>query len=194
MAEGKGLILSLLDQPIEAGSRTEFAMDWTVPEGWETKVLRLPQGTVVPLDVAITTIDDGVVVEVTGSATLIGECVRCLDPIEIVQPIESSEVFVYDDSRLTMKKTVSEIESEGDDLDKELLINRDSIDLEPVLRDAILSEAPLDPVCSEDCLGICVHCGVLLRDAEPGHNHVFLDPRFSALKDFFRPEEKEDGQ
>lgn len=183
--EVKGLRLSLRDQPVEPGAREEASFDWTVPKGWETEVLRLEPGTIVPLDVTVTTIDGGVVVEAAGAVTLMGECVRCLDPIEVHQEFNASEVFVYEDKRGQRERSSDEIESEGDDMDSALLIERDSVDLEPLLRDAILAEAPLQPVCSDDCLGICVHCGILLRDAPPDHKHEFLDPRFAALEGFF---------
>lgn len=183
--ETSGLVLSLREQPVEPGARRELQIDWTVPQGWETEVLRLVPGSLIPLDVTMTTIDGGVVVEIRGTATLVGQCVRCLDPIELEQGVDTTEVFVYDDTRRQLKKPTDDIETEGDDMDSALLIERESVDLEPVLRDAILAEAPLQPVCSEDCLGICVHCGILLRDAEPGHKHEFLDPRFAALEGFF---------
>ncbi len=183
--EVKGLVLSLRNQPVEPGAREETSFDWTVPKGWETEVLRLEPGTVVPIDVAVTTIDGGVIVEANGSVTLTGECVRCLDPIEVHQDFHASEVFVYEDSRRERNRPAEGIESEGDEMDSALLIERDTVDLERLLRDAILAEAPLQPVCSEDCLGICVHCGILLRDAGPDHKHEFLDPRFAALEGFF---------
>lgn len=188
--EAKGLVVSLREQPIEPGARREGRLDWTVSSGWNSEVLRLPEGSVVPLDLAITTIDEGVVAELSGEVVLQAECVRCLRPIEVEQPIDSSEVFVYPDSvrdrgQRGSAQRETGIESEGDEMDAALLIDRDSIDLEPVLRDAVFSEAPLRPVCSEDCMGICEHCGVLLAEAPADHKHEFLDPRFAVLADFF---------
>ena len=31
----------------------------------------------------------------------------------------------------------------------------DLIDLEPVLRDALVLELPMSPLCSDDCTGLC---------------------------------------
>ncbi len=180
-----GLVLSLRDQSIEPGSQQEAEVRWTVPDGWDTEVLTLVPGSEIPLQLVVTTTDDGVAVDFSGTATLVGECVRCLDPITVEQQFAASEVFVYEDSRSPRRQQSDKTESEGDEMDKALLIERDTIDLEPALRDAILSEAPLRPVCDKDCLGICVHCGALLREVEPGHKHEFLDPRFAALEGFF---------
>lgn len=40
---------------------------------------------------------------------------------------------------------------------------------------------PFQPVCQEDCLGLCPQCGVRLLD-NPGHEHEApVDPRWAAL-------------
>ena len=185
----KPLVVSLREQPVLPGSFRQIPIDWVVPDGWATEVLRVDPGTPVPLTLSLTTIDEGVVAGLSGSVTLRGECVRCLKPLEIAHVIEASEVFAYPEFAGSHRTGGAEsVETEGDDLDEALEIVRESIDIEPVLRDAIFGEAPLRPVCSDGCLGICEHCGVLLADAEPGHKHEFLDPRFAALAGFFDAE------
>jgi uncharacterized protein len=52
-----------------------------------------------------------------------------------------------------------------------LLLDGDLLDVEPVLRDAVVLALPLSPLCSDDCTGLCPQCGVRLADAEPGHQH-----------------------
>jgi uncharacterized protein len=56
----------------------------------------------------------------------------------------------------------------------------DTIDLEPMVRDAVLLELPLAPLCAEDCRGLCPTCGTnwnvaTCECAAP------VDPRWSAL-------------
>ena len=191
--ETQDLLVALRDQPFEAGARQTLNFLWEVPEGWETEVLAVPPGTVVPLEVTITTVDDGVYVEVQGEAPLVGQCIRCMKDITIPMSFNIGDVYGYEDrprkrrraEALDTGKRGAHIEVTGDDLDAALLIDRDTIDLEPLLRDALFADAPFQPLCDEDCLGICEHCGVLLADAEPGHAHEFLDPRFQALAGFF---------
>ena len=48
----------------------------------------------------------------------------------------------------------------------------DLLDLEPALRDALVLELPLAPLCSGDCPGLCIECGVRLADAGAGHDHA----------------------
>jgi len=39
-------------------------------------------------------------------------------------------------------------------------LDEDVIDLEPMVRDALLLELPLAPLCDPDCAGLCATCGV----------------------------------
>ena len=71
---------------------------------------------------------------------------------------------------------------DAEDADEDaLLMAGDLIDLEPVLRDAVVLALPASPLCSDDCAGLCSECGARLADAESGHNHETLDPRWAAL-------------
>lgn len=180
------LLLPLHDQPTQLGICSEHQINWSVGPGWKTEVLSIPEGTVVPLQIRVTTIDEGVLVEVDASVEMVGECVRCVTPVTLAQNFSAAEAYAYPDAEARRApKSDQMIEIEGDDLDEVLVIDREQVDLEPILRDAILSEAPLQPICSKDCQGICVHCGVLLKDAEPGHQHQFKDPRFAVLEGYF---------
>lgn len=184
--EAKGLVVSLRDQPMEVGARREGKLSWTAPAGWQTEVLTVPEGTVVDFDVALTTIDEGVLVQVEAAVPMVGECVRCVAPVKRQQLVRDSELYVYPERASGRERSrESEIEAEGDEMDAPLFIDRHSVDLEPMLRDAIFADAPLQPLCSKKCAGICVHCGILLKDAEPDHSHFFPDPRFAALSGFF---------
>ncbi len=54
-------------------------------------------------------------------------------------------------------------------------------DLEPVLRDAVVLSLPMQPVCREDCAGLCAECGANLND-DPDHHHDAVDIRWAALQ------------
>ena len=57
----------------------------------------------------------------------------------------------------------------------------DLLDLEPLLRDAVVPALPFQPVCRDDCPGLCSQCGARLAD-DPEHHHEVIDPRWSALQ------------
>ncbi len=188
------LLISLRDQPHREGTTTDKQIEWTVPAGWSTQVLTLPAGTVIPLDVRVTSVSEGVYVEVRGDAALEGQCVRCLEPVEVEMEIDDAELYTQPGARGRRQEQPRDIEVSGDDMDASYVIQSDAVDLEPLLRDAILSEAPLQPICSDDCQGICEHCGVLLKEAEPGHSHEFVDPRFAALASLLDSQEEGDAR
>jgi uncharacterized protein len=57
----------------------------------------------------------------------------------------------------------------------------DTIDLAPLVREAIMLELPLAPVCSPDCQGLCPTCGADLNDGPCGCAPTSGDPRWAAL-------------
>jgi uncharacterized protein len=57
------------------------------------------------------------------------------------------------------------------------------IDYAPVLREQLLLGLPaIEPLCQEDCKGLCTTCGQNLNEADCGHSQKMLDPRWDALK------------
>lgn len=57
--------------------------------------------------------------------------------------------------------------------------------------DAVVLDLPFNPVCREDCEGLCAECGVLLAD-NPGHAHEEpIDPRWAALSKLASDDGKE---
>jgi uncharacterized protein len=53
-------------------------------------------------------------------------------------------------------------------------------EIEPVVRDAVVTALPFQPLCRDDCPGLCSLCGAHLAD-DPTHSHETLDPRWAAL-------------
>ena len=57
----------------------------------------------------------------------------------------------------------------------------DLIDLEPALRDAVVLALPTNPLCRDDCPGLCPECGAHWDDLPADHSHQQVDPRWAAL-------------
>ena len=57
------------------------------------------------------------------------------------------------------------------------------VDLEQTVRDALVGDLPLAPLCRPDCPGLCAECGEKWADLPPGHGHETLDPRWAALRE-----------
>jgi len=80
-------------------------------------------------------------------------------------------LYAYPDSATERTTESDEVRRVTDDL----------IDLTEAVTDAVALELPLQPLCAEDCAGLCAECGVRLAVAEPGHGHETIDPRWAAL-------------
>ena len=81
------------------------------------------------------------------------------------------ELFAYADS--TTEETTEE--------DEVGRMHGDLLDLEPVVRDAVVLPLPTNPVCRPDCPGLCPGCGAHLADLPADHSHEDVDPRWAAL-------------
>lgn len=138
-------------------------------------VIVVPEGSEIDLDLLLESVVEGVLVTGSASARTEGACSRCLDPIEGEVEIELTELFAYPDS--TTESTTEE--------DEVARLVDDKIDLEPVVRDALVLALPQVPLCSEDCPGLCPDCGGKWADLEPGHGHENIDPRWAALVERF---------
>ncbi len=154
-------VYDLMHRPGEMRERT---LEIVVPEALGNPVIGIPEGAALHVDARLESLHDGILVSAQVDSEAVGECVRCL--IEVTQPVqvEFQELFAY---------------SEDEAFEYE--VHEDTIDLEPVIRDAVVLSLPFQPVCQEDCLGLCPQCGARLLD-NPGHEHEQpIDPRWAAL-------------
>ena len=154
------------------GSQREVSRTVPAPADLGIEVLSVPEGAPVELDLRLEAVMEGVLVTGTAKAGLEGECARCLEPIRDDLEVTFQELFVYDDIR----------DAEGAEEDDEVsMLQDDLLDLEPLLRDAVVLALPFQPLCRDDCPGLCTECGVRLAD-QPDHTHEApIDPRWQAL-------------
>jgi uncharacterized protein len=136
------------------------------PGDWRLELVGVPAGSPVQLDLRLESVMDGVLVSGTVEVTVAAECGRCLEPVSDRLDVDVQELFAYEPA---------------DPDDEQPLLTGDFIDIEPLVRDAVVLGLPLNPVCDEDCLGLCATCGARLDDVEPDHAHDDPDPRWAAL-------------
>ena len=65
--------------------------------------------------------------------------------------------------------------------DDELMMEGDIMDLEPPIRDAIVLDLPINPLCSDDCPGLCPECGGKWAELPADHAHEVIDARWAGL-------------
>ena len=107
-------------------------------------VIAVPKGAQIELDVLLESVVEGVLVSGTAVAPVAGECARCLDPISADDhdvEVEFTELFAYPAS----------ITEETTDEDEVFRLVDDKVDLEPVVRDAVVLALPAAPLCQDDC-------------------------------------------
>jgi len=163
------------------GSQREVSRTVPAPADLGIEVLGVPEGSQVEFDLRLEAVMEGVLVTGTARAALEGECARCLEPISDDIEVRFQELFVYDDKDVDPDEEF-EVSTLQDDL----------VDLEPLLRDAVVLALPFQPLCTEDCLGLCTTCGARLAD-DPDHGHdERVDPRWAALSTLTEPEQNHD--
>jgi len=154
------------------GSQRQVSRQVPAPSELGIEVLHVPEGSEVDLDLRLEAVMEGVLVTGVATAALEGECVRCLEPIHDEVEVQFQELYVYDDRSS---------DDDGEQDDEVRRLEDDLVDLEPVLRDAVVLALPFQPLCEDDCPGLCAECGARLAD-DPDHAHeAAIDPRWAGL-------------
>lgn len=122
-------------------------------------------GSPVAVDLMLERVPEGIVVRGTLTAAWNAACSRCLEPV-------AGEISVHVDELFETHP----LEGETYQLDE------DVIDLEPMVRDALLLELPLAPLCADDCAGLCPTCGVNQNVTHCECVTQEIDPRWAALR------------
>ncbi|MFI9275370.1 YceD family protein [Kitasatospora sp. NPDC052896] len=166
-----------------AGSLRKVSRTFEAPEGFGIiDVIGVPVGSEMALELRLESVIEGVLVTGTAEAHVTGECVRCLEPVEDDLEVDFQELYYYPetDDRGRVRGGAEDGLSDEDE-EETYRLEGDLFDLEPVLRDAVVLALPLQPVCQDDCLGLCSECGARLSD-DPDHHHDAVDPRWAALQ------------
>ena len=118
----------------------------------------------VVVDALLEWVSDGLLVTGTVEGAWEGLCRRCLTPVPGTLRAEVQELF----------------ESRPAD-DDAYRLGHDSVDLEPLAREALVLDLPLAPLCREDCRGLCPTCGADLNQGACDCPPVEVDSRWAAL-------------
>jgi uncharacterized protein len=120
------------------------------------------------LDVSRTT--TGYALRLRFETELTGPCVRCLEDASTEIAIDAREV---------------DQTSAGDEELRSPYVCDGNLDVGHWANDALVLAFPSQPLCREDCAGLCSVCGESLNDADPeAHRHdTGGDPRMAKLRD-----------
>lgn len=160
-------VRSLIGKP---GAYERLQLSGSAGAGVTTQSVTVDEAAEVSADLMLESVREGILV--TGSVRAIGEaaCSRCLDPVQVALTSDLQELYAWTEQ----EAEVDDLGEPGPHLDGDLL------DLRPAIRDGLILEMPVAPLCSPDCPGLCPQCGARLAD-EPDHAHEQTDPRWAAL-------------
>lgn len=161
------------------GLKKEVSGKLSTPAGFGSELIAIPQGSELEVEARFEAVIEGILVSGNVYATARGECGRCLEEFELEVEQDLQELYFY-------PERIKELQADGDEVEDFAELETDLIDLEPLIRDGLIGDLPFQPLCKEDCLGLCQDCGIKLED-NPDHSHENLDPRWAALSAIIDP-------
>lgn len=129
------LLVGVTDLVRHPGSRRELQRSVAL-DGVAITTAAVPPNAELELDLVIEALSSGVVASGRITVPWVGACRRCLTEVDGVAETQVREIF-------ERHPTEGETYPLGDD----------TVDLEPMVRDAALLALPLAPLCRDDCLG-----------------------------------------
>jgi uncharacterized protein len=154
-------VLDLIRRP---GEMRESDVEVVVPTKLGEGLTSVAEGSTLDIELRLESLHDGILVTGHVSGVASGECSRCLKAIEQGVEVDFAELFAY-----------------SDDEAFDYRVQDDHVDLEPVVRDAVVLSLPFQPVCRPDCPGLDPETGERVEDLVDYHPREVIDPRWSAL-------------
>jgi uncharacterized protein len=148
------------------GEFRDLILDAPVP-GVATALSHLDQKPV-HSELRLESVVEGILATGRAEAPMVLECARCLERFNSDLSVGLCELFVG-------------LGHEGPVDDDAYFVEGSEIDLEPMLRDALALELPLNPLCRPACKGYCPHCGADLNVGACDCRDDEVDPRWAEL-------------
>jgi len=131
----------------------------------------------VSVSLDLTKADDMIAVTGVLEGTVVRQCVRCLKEYQDAMAFSVHAAFAQESKvgarspktgearkgRAGATKTDPEVETD-DEGDDRYFYQGDHIELAPMLREHIILAAPMQPLCRENCAGLCARCGKDLNE------------------------------
>jgi uncharacterized protein len=156
--------IDVRDLVARPGSSRSIPLAEQVP-GLATELARVPEDRVLAAELLLESVVEGVLVSGPVEGIMVLRCARCLKAFDSGFRLEIHELFAP---------------GEADD---EYPLTDGFMDVEPMIRDAVMLAMPFAPLCRPECLGLCERCG---GDRNLGECACppEADARWSALLEF----------
>lgn len=147
------------------GEMREHSISVTLAEKWGEGIVSVEAGETVDIEVRLESVHEGILVSGTADSDYTGVCGRCLTDIVAPVEVEFQELFAYPGEEET-----------------DYEVQDDHVDLEILVRDAVVLSLPFQPVCQPDCPGLDSSTGEKLAVSTDAESTAPIDPRWSALR------------
>ncbi|MFN3601302.1 MAG: YceD family protein [Dietzia sp.] len=165
------------------GAMTQVQRAAVLPSDTGVELMRIPEGSDVDLDLALTFVDEGVLVTGTVAGRAAVECARCLGEFTADVEVTLTEMFA----------TEGTAAADGAEQDEVRLLDGDLLDLEPALVDAFGLEFPMSPSCTDYGHSDCVNPDTPAPDGVSGSTEGRIDPRWAGLAEKFGAPATDEG-
>jgi uncharacterized protein len=179
----KPFLLNTYELPRRAGELKEYQLDIETVTRIGVPLIAVQEGDVIEVDVRLESVTEGILLSAEIYAVAQGECIRCLDPVEVVIDRKIQELYRYEPTNEKGHRKRRDDEDVDLDGEEELQMEGDLMNLEIPIIDAIILTLPVNPLCSQDCLGLCPDCGEKWESLPQGHAHEVIDARWSGLEE-----------
>ena len=108
--------------------------------------------------IIVTRSQQGVLLQGNFSGDLQLECARCLKKYNHALAWDFDELYFFNGQNATKEDFI--------------LPDDAQIDVKAIIKDEALLDIPINPICKEDCQGLCQVCGTDLNLSDCGHNEL----------------------
>lgn len=143
-------------------------LEFPLPTVFGEGLAKVPKAAPVRIDASLESVHEGIYASGTVATEAVAECSRCLDLFDLPLSLDFGDLFEY---------------AGGSD-DTDYVVEGDWINLEGVVRDAVVLALPFQPVCRPTCAGLDPETGERLPDGTEWTPEPTIDPRWAALQGF----------
>jgi uncharacterized protein len=142
------------------GTSRDFAFDLPETQVGDDLNLAYVRGTL-----RFTRTSDGLYLDGQLASAMELDCTRCLTTIDTQLAVKLGDLLRYPSTDLVLGVPETGI-----------------LDLRPLVREHFLLGIPSQPLCREECRGLCPECGGNLNESTCDHPEAEIDPRLAALE------------
>lgn len=180
---------SIVEVKRNVGDKMPLAWEEPVDSFGDLSVWGLELVKPVAVNLVVTNLGNRVTVQGHAHCEFVAECSRCLERVPDSLDVEISEQF------LTTRRPQTDEAPSDDEEDEDLpVLDGDGIDGTELVTAAVISQLPMQPLCSPECKGLCPECGENLNVSACRCTGIKVDPRLAALEEWLKKNQEAENK